>query len=150
MESPNAHDIVAQAQVRNQRARANRKIGLPAVGIFWLLPDRLLTSVTELEDAQDYGALKISRCDHLPYWRTIQRMVGSLGCAIPNVIGYPYEFWPRGRVSYDTRRGTFLLLADEKILRNVHALDEIFSTFCLPLQRTQIRGDEHYSTYAQQ
>jgi hypothetical protein len=119
--------------------RKNPKTAEPAVGIIFLVGDKLLIDSTPLSQAGHCGHLLIHERGHDEYWGQLFKMGG--------VPGAEYEEYPRRRVAYDTKRGKFTLLADKCILDKKSIVSKIVSVMKLPVGGTETDTDPHYRCY---
>lgn len=112
----------------------------PKVGIFWVVGRRLLFDSTPVDDAELYGDCKNHPRGHIDRWRQMQ-MIG----VVP--FDVEYEEPPRGRVSYNVKKGQFLLLADRCILAKRILVKKIMQELRLPPETTACDTDPHYRCY---
>jgi len=125
--------------VANNGQTEQRRHAQPAeVGIIFLYGNRLFIDSTPISDAADYGALKTYEKGHPDYWEELQR-----SGVVPRDI--EYDEVPRGRVTADPRRGTFLLLLDRCIRSRQDLVDHIRELMHLPAgSETEVSRDSHY------
>ncbi len=108
------------------------------VGIIFMRGNDLWIDATPISNAVDYGALKTHDTGHPAYWEQLQERG-----AVPR--DEEYDEIPRGRVTYDTRRKTFLLFLDRCISKRPAMVSRIFATLHLPpIPATEVGGDSHY------
>jgi hypothetical protein len=112
----------------------------PRLGIFWLFNDKLLMDSLELSESEKHGDYRNCPRNHIDTWEEWQR-----SGKVP--LESPYEEYPRGRVTYDTKTKTFMLLADECILKRRDLLAEIKAELRLPGQ-ISVKSDSHYRGFA--
>ena len=72
------HLLIKRAQERNLIAAKRVEAGLPAIGIFWAVPNQkgqpeILSYVVDISLAGDYGGNKTSDESHYRLWTTLQR-----------------------------------------------------------------------------
>lgn len=121
-------------------ARSSRKPPDPKVGIFWLVRGRVITFGYPLSKAAAYGEFATYEPSHLDKWGELQR-----NGAVPPEC--EYEEFPRGRVMFNRRTETFLLLADKCILRDKRTLSNIMKELGLPATKTGLDRDSHYRCF---
>jgi len=109
----------------------------PQIGIFWVVRGALIIVPVPLMEGEGYGDYIVFGPGHHKVWHELQ-----LRGQVPR--DYEFEEFPRGRVRYDPRDGTFLLLADSCILRDEAVLDQIIERMCLPRKKTFMDRDSHY------
>jgi hypothetical protein len=123
------------------------------VGIVWGVRDgagplRLVTDRTPLAAAEAYGDCLTHPRGHHEVWEGWRRL-GPAGLArrgLPTLIAWhEYEFFPRGRVVFDTRTGRFTLYADRR-LQGAGVLRRVLRAFDLDPARCAVRSDPHYRT----
>lgn len=134
-------DLAATQREARQR-QASRE---PAVGIFWHIPDHdtgetsLLAEHTPLSEAPlEAGLFKNHTRDHYSMWNDYKRK-------LPELHGYDYSAFPRGRVTYlHENGGQFNLLVDPKVQARPDLVRELHRTFNLPPKKTRVMTDPHY------
>lgn len=120
----------------------------PHLGIFWfagplasgrdeVASPQLIASSTPASKVPLIGGFKTTDPGHVDIWPSLQRKHGFLR-------GYPYEFFPRGRVNYLADTDRYLVLLDPELLRPpfVQLVEE---RFFLPPSR-DVMTDSHYRT----
>ena len=118
---------------------AATKVGVPQVGIVYLVGDRLHVDSTPLDEAGRYADFAIHEGDHISYWAELVRTL-----AVPDA---EYEKYPRGRVAFNTKTGKYTLLADLCILRRRGIVQAILRRMHLPRKNTEIGDDPHYRCF---
>lgn len=108
----------------------------PMLGIFWLLDDKIISDSVPLSKSETYGDHLTHPRGHVDVWEQWQRER-----RVP--VDMPYEEPPRGRVTFNRKTGSFLLLADRCILGSKTAVAEIKRIFCLPT-KVSLDTDPHY------
>lgn len=108
----------------------------PNVGIIYLVGDKLWIDATPVARAGNFGDFSFHERYHFQYW---ERLVKQ--SAVPDT---EYERYPRGRVSFDKKRGTFTLLADRCILSDKSLVAAILLQMNLPARGTQTGTDSLY------
>jgi hypothetical protein len=112
----------------------------PRLGIFWLLNKELLMVSVELSKSEKYGEYRNCPQSHIDTWEEWQR-IGKAP------LESPYEEYPRGRVTYDRKAKTFMLLADECILKRQELVAKIREELRLP-PNVSVKSDTHYRCFA--
>ena len=123
---------------------------IPQVGIFWAIQTSgaapmLLLDCVPATCAEPYGDFLI-HSGHYEFWCKLASMNASQlrQDGVPDIVKWSeYEEWPRGRVVLHVTSNRFVIYADRK-LRNPTMVQQIMQRFCLPTDRTDIRGDSHY------
>jgi|SRR5208282_208851 len=111
----------------------------PKVGIFYVVNNKLWIEATPLAEAERFGEFAIHEHDHIAYWADLVKS--------GRVPRSEYEEYPRGRVAYNTRTATFLLLADRCILSRKGVVSKILRRLRLPPKVTETGADSHYRCY---
>ena len=114
--------------------------GHSAVGIFWLLGDRLILDTSPLSEAEPYGDCLGHRTSHIDYW-TAQQRFGTVSREIE------YEEPPRGRVVFNKRTQRFDLYADRCILKRKAVVKRIMEAMHLPPNQTNVGTDGPFGHY---
>lgn len=123
----------------------------PSVGIFWLISSAqktvLLTQRSPLKDAESYGDCLTHPVGHYELWERLRSLpVPSLkkrGLPV-EVKTAEYEYYPRGRVVYETPSDSFVIYADIR-LQAPELIRKIIEAFCLDQQTdVTVRSDSHY------
>ncbi len=124
---------------------------VPSVGIVWGVPDGteqllLVTDCTSLTDAEAYGDFLTHPREHFEVWENWRRR-GATGLSrrgLPTLIAWhEYEYFPRGRVVFDTLSSRFTLFADRR-LQAPRTLPRVLHVFGLDLAHCAVRPDLHY------
>ena len=122
-----------------------------SVGIVWGVQDGtapllLVTDRTSLVEAEPYGDFLTHPRGHHVVWEGWRRL-GAGGLArrgLPTLIAWhEYEYFPRGRVVFDTTVSRFTLHADWK-LQAPDVLRRVLCAFGLDPARCAVRSDPHY------
>ena len=125
------------------------------MGIFWGLrdgkgPRRIVIDSTPLVEAEPYGDFLTHPRGHYEVWEDWRRL-GPAGLArhgLPTIIAWhEYEYFPRGRVVYDTHSSRFTIYADPK-LQAPGLRCRLLAAFNLDLVLCDVRSDPHYRTGA--
>ena len=127
----------------------------PTVGIIWVVrdgngPRLIVIDSTPLVEAESYGDFLTHPRGHYEVWES-WRQLGPAGLArrgLPTIIAWhEYEYFPRGRVVFDTRSGRFTLYADLK-LQSSSTLCRMLGAFNLGSVLRDVRSDPHYRTHS--
>jgi len=102
----------------------------PRVAIFWLVKGALIFDATPIDEAERYGDCKNHPRGHIDRWKQMQ-MAGLVSRDVE------YEQFPRGRIVFSMKTGTFLLLADRCILKKVSLVKKIMKQLGLPAGKTK-------------
>ena len=132
--------MLSRIAAQNEARRVARKrTAAPQVGIFFVCGGHLWVDGTPLDQAVLYGDLKTHDKGHDTFWEDLQQ-----AHAVPSDV--EYDEVPRGRVAYDTKNRTFLILADKCIRKDEHMMDKIFHVMQLPASpaHTTVGPDSHY------
>lgn len=124
-----------------------------SVGIFWGIPEpggswTILVDATSLAEAEPYGDFLTHPQGHYEVWTQWQKArtapVASrfVSQAIAN---HEYEFFPRGRIVYNTGTGSFILYADRRLQPGA-TIAGIANEFGLAAGTFTVRSDEHYQS----
>jgi hypothetical protein len=112
----------------------------PRVAIFWLVKGALIFDATPIDDAEPYGDCKNHPRGHIDRWKQMQ-MAGL----VPRDV--EYEEFPRGRIVYNMKTETFLLLADRCILKKGSLVKKIMKHLDLPVAKMKCATDPHYRCF---
>ena len=109
----------------------------PQVGILWLVNGTLLIERTPLDLAEQVGAFRTLAMGHNEIWRSRQAR---------NLLlrEYPYDYFPRGRVTFDSEHGLFHLYLDACILGRREMVAKIMDEMQLATAGTLLDADAHY------
>ncbi|MGO9120685.1 MAG: hypothetical protein ACLQPD_24110 [Desulfomonilaceae bacterium] len=150
--------LLEDIQVKQKETRRLREEGAPLVGIIYVIDHKivdpsskeekeLFLSTTPVKEAPDYGKFKIhERMDHSNYWDEILQAVFRK--THPFYLKLDYDFFPRGRVVYDTESDLYHLYLDKCIRKDAQMVSEIIREMNLPLSELKIGGDIHYQCKA--
>ena len=122
-----------------------------SVGIFWGIPEpggswTILADATSLTEAEPYGDFLTHSRGHYDVWTQWQRTRATPGASrfiSQAIANHEYEFFPRGRIVYNTGTGRFILYADLR-LQQESTIARIASEFELAAGTFVVRSDEHY------
>jgi hypothetical protein len=115
----------------------------PRIGLFWGLPTRgrhsqLIGLSRPISSVPEIGGFKTLDEGHVDVWpRITQRR--------PDLLGLPYEHFPRGRVNWRAEDDRFLLLMDRMIMTE-EFISFLVSRWNLPWPRVIILADPHYKS----
>lgn len=122
-----------------------------SVGIFWGIPDpggswTILVDATSLADAEPYGDFLTHPRGHYEVWIQWQK---TRTAPVTNrfilqaIADHEYEFFPRGRIVYNTLTRTFILYADRRLQQKV-TIATIANEFGVIAGTFVVRSDAHY------
>jgi hypothetical protein len=111
----------------------------PGLGIFWLVKNKLLIDSVELSQSEQYYDYRNCPHSHIDIWEQWQR-IGKAP------LESPYEEYPRGRVTYDTKTKIFMLLGDKCLLKRQDLIAKIKEELHLP-NKIALQGDSHYRCF---
>ncbi len=111
----------------------------PRLAIFWLVKNKLLMDSVELSQSEQLCDYRNYPRSHIDTWEQWQR-IGKAP------LESPYEEYPRGRVTYDTKTGIFMLLADQCLLKRPDLIAKIKEELHLPNKIT-LQSDSHYRCF---
>ena len=127
---------------------------VPEIGPFFVIPksmvklnpiksdfheQTILYDSCPINNADTYGDFKICNTDHYSYWKKIQK-------TYPRLKIVDYDFYPRGRVVYNTKTDKYHLILD-RCIQDENAIDLIIDEFKLPKKDVIIMNDEHYKCH---
>jgi hypothetical protein len=134
--SNDLRQMLAEIYESAQTRKKLRVAGAPEVGIFWVVDGKPLVFGDPLNDAEQCGEFKNYEEDHIHLWKFLQRN----GIVPPDS---EYEDYPRGRVVYNTKTGSFMLFADRCILKDEPMVEHLLDELHLP-STTKTESDPHY------
>lgn len=122
-----------------------------SVGIFWGIPApggswTMLVDATSLAEAEPYGDFLTHPRGHYEVWTQWQKTRTAPdvnGFILQTIADHEYEFFPRGRIVYNTGTGGFILYADRRLQQDA-TIARIASEFELAAGTYTVRSDEHY------
>ena len=112
------------------------KMDVPHVGIFWILPDRLLAFGVPYTAGEKYGDFINTPDGHYETWEQLRKVSGKL----PE----DYTSYPRGRIVYRINDQKFLVYMNRKHLKNDRVKKKIIKEFRLPVDQVDFKHDSHY------
>lgn len=122
-----------------------------SVGIFWGIPEpggswTILVDAISLAEAEPYGDFLTHPRGHYEVWSRWQKTRSAPAAnrfIVQSIADHEYEFFPRGRIVYNTETGSFILYADRRLQQEA-TIARIASEFGLATGTYTIRSDEHY------
>lgn len=122
-----------------------------SVGIFWGIPEpggswTILADATCLAEAEQYGDFLTHPRGHYEIWTRWQKMRSAPTAnrfILQIIADHEYEFFPRGRIVYNTATNRFILYADRRLQQEA-TITRIASEFGLVAGTFTLRSDEHY------
>lgn len=122
-----------------------------SVGIFWGIPEPggswiILVDAASLANAEPYGDFLTHPRGHYEVWTQWQK---TRTAPVTNrfilqaIADHEYEFFPRGRIVYNTATRGFILYADRR-LQQIATITAIANEFGLTLGAFVVRSDAHY------
>jgi hypothetical protein len=110
--------------------------GVPQVGIFWFLPDRLLAFGVPYSEGEKYGDFLNTSDGHCETWEQLRKTSGKL----PE----DYTSYRRGRIVYRIKDQKFLVYMNRKHLSNARIKNRIIREFRLSADHVEFIHDHHY------
>lgn len=137
-------------KIEDKTIRQSSDENSPKVGIFWLIPVKiideeevLLYAEQALFNASHVDMFYDATFEHYVIWDTVQMM-------FPVLKNAEYEKYPRGRITFVAKNypqdGIFKLMADMKILRQKECLQKIKQIFNTGDFKVEVLRDAHYRT----
>lgn len=81
--------------------------------------------------------------DHFTVWPSVAKSLKI------NPRKFDYDYFPRGRVMFNTALHKFVVIGDDKIVDNEDLLDALVRRYSLPSRKGLIiKHDEHYQSIA--
>lgn len=111
--------------------------GMPAVGIVFLVGNKLFIDLTPVSDGEIYGDFRIHERGHDAYWDMLKQ-----AGVVPR--DSEYDSYPRGRVAYNTKARRYSVFLDQCILKRKSIVNKIMSELNLPTGSTKTDTDSHY------
>ncbi len=98
----------------------------------------ILSDLTPIEIAEDYGDFKIHDAGHFKFWEKITAQY-------PRLRKYDYGHYPRGRAVYDAKKRQFYVYLDKCIIHDPELVEKIVKTkLNLVTVSYKILTDSHY------
>lgn len=112
----------------------------PEVGPFFVIDGVVYPFTEDYRTAEGgYPGLSIGGSSvHYKSWRSIKALV-------PEARDKDYDYYPRGRVTYDVKKDTFNLYLDHCITAD--QIENIIDELNLPRSKTEVKYDEHYQCH---
>jgi hypothetical protein len=110
--------------------------GVSQVGIFWILPKKLLVFGVPYTEGENYGDFINTPDGHYETWEQLRKTLGKL----PE----DYTAYPRGRIVYRITDQKFLVYLNRKHIKNERIKKRIIKEFRLPVDHAIFKHDHHY------
>jgi len=110
----------------------------PHLGLFYVVDGRLFWEGAPLESSQDSYLYRIYPKMHPTFWKD------TILQNRPELEKFDAYHFPRGRVLYEKKSGSYELVADKCIIRQEEITSQIIIQMKLPRKHTKILGDSHY------
>ena len=110
--------------------------GVSQVGIFWILPKKLLVFGVPYTVGENYGDFINTPDGHYETWEQIRKVSGKL----PE----DYTVYPRGRIVYSINDQKFIIYLNRKHIQNARIKKRIIRKFWLPVDQVIFIHDHHY------
>jgi hypothetical protein len=135
-----AKELLDMIEHKNkEKNRIKNEARTPEVGIIYFINGELYIDGTPVREAEHYGDFLIHSKDHYTYW---EEELSSNNSPIRLLAkGKDYDYYPRGRVVYNTVEDRFSIYLDKCIIDNVK---QIISLMHLPKAKSEILKDRHY------
>ena len=118
-----------------------RESYLPKVGPFYVIDGIVFADTDDVRDVIATPAgFKDSNNSHDKYWRVIRKYY-------PEYRDVDYDYYPRGRVVYNTKDDKYYLYADKCIINNPDWIDAVEDEFSLPHNKVIVSDDDHYQCH---
>lgn len=112
----------------------------PKVGPFYVIDGAVFSDYDEIRDITPINGKSDSDNNHYDYYKLLRQFM-------PELKEYDYDYYPRGRVIYDTKNDTYNIFIDKCINKN-DIIEEIISEYYLPKDKVKITdNDEHYKCH---
>ena len=108
----------------------------PIVGIFWILPKKLLAFGVPYIEGEKYGDFINTPAGHYETWEELRKTSGKLPA--------DYTSYPRGRIVYSINDQKYLVYLNRKHLKNERIKKRIIKEFRLPVDQVEFKHDSHY------
>lgn len=111
------------------------------LSIFWYIDGEFIGIDEELrgEMVEQFGDYLQIDDDHYNIW------FDTIVLVYPELSGYEYDDFPRGRIMFDTRLHKFKVVGDEKICNDPTVQEKVRKNYGLPIT-TVFDTDEHYQS----
>ena len=121
---------------QKQQNKQINEVGVPQVGIFWILPVGLLAFGVPYTAGEKYGDFLNTPDGHYETWGKLRKTLGKL----PE----DYTSYPRGRIVYRINDQKFLVYMNRKHLKHERIKKKIIKEFRLPVDQVEFKHDSHY------
>ena len=121
---------------KQQQMKQLDEAGVPQVGIFWILPDGLLTFGVPYTAGEKYGDFINIPGGHYETWEELRNASKKL----PE----DYTAYPRGRIVYRIKDQKFLVYLNRKHIKHEQIKKWIIKEFRLPVDQVELKHDHHY------
>ena len=121
---------------KQQQEKEFYEAGVPQVGIFWILPGRLLAFGVLYHEGEKFGDFINTPDSHYETWEKLRKVSGKL----PE----DYTSYPRGRIVYRIKDQKFLVYLNRKHIKNEQIKKRIIREFRLPADHVECIYDRHY------
>jgi hypothetical protein len=139
-ETENEHLLQCSEYPQDSKLRIQKLKYTPNVGIIFLVGKTLLIDRTPVSDGEMYSDFRIHGRGHDIYWETLKE-----SGLVPQ--DSEYDYYPRGRVAYNTKTEKYSLFLDRCILKNKSVMKKIMSELNLPMRSTRTDTDSHYQCF---
>lgn len=113
----------------------------PNVGPFYVIDGVVYADTDDIREVNTSPVgFKDSNNGHYDYWRSLQKY-------FPEYRKVDYDYYPRGRVVYNTKDDKYYLYADKCILKDQKLIDAIEDELNLPYDKVVAGDDEHYQCH---
>ena len=106
------------------------------IGIFWILPEGLLTFGVPYNAGEKYGDFINIPDGHYETWEELRKASGKLPA--------DYTNYPRGRIVYRINDQKFLVYLNRKHIKDTKIKRRIIKEFRLPVDHVIFKHDHHY------
>lgn len=109
------------------------------LAIYWLIGDNLLITTAPLANCIHNDTFYDLPLDHIGVWEFIRKKYKNLDAQ--------YEYYPRGRMTFNEKTNAFILFGDQQIISNKLACSAICKKCHLKKQdNVIISADTHYQS----
>lgn len=121
----------------DRRIESLRKARAPEVGIIYVIKDKLWINSIPQEEAEKDAGGKRRYFSHYAYWRSITKLN-------PDLNGYDFSHFPRGRIVFDKDDETFYAYLDNHIISDQALMKRILQEMNLTSEKIAIETDHIY------
>ena len=109
------------------------------LAVFWVTPDGVVGECDTLKgsNSEQFGRYIQLDIDHFQIWSQYQNQ--------GMYVDTEYDYYPRGRVLFDTRIHKFIVVGDKQFVGNANLQSIIRKEYGLPIT-TVFETDEHYTS----